>query len=555
MEPQTTPCPVQTQSLLTRAWWPLTAVVIAACSGDLGEHPEPSEGASAPSQPTVGGGLDPGGNQPPAEPPPVSDSLVPGGALRRLPARSLNATLDGLFPELRDQRPGFPPDVYDLFDTDIKALDGGLAFLESGALVIKDLVKLARANAAVWSRVKTCANPSDTATCLGQMYDAWAPKLLRRPGNAEERNRFLALASVDLGETDDALAVALETLLRHPEFVYQVELGVGTGERRYLAHHEVQNRLAYLLWGEAPDEALRARAGDLFDSATRVELANEMLKDPRAIRQLQDYHAQWVGYATMGQAGLGADMLKESAALVERVIQGGLPYQQLFLSEETFVTPELAAHYGLPKLETAGWVSTAGSGRLGILGHGAFLQAFSNVADTSPAKRGKHVMRRFLCTSLEVPPNMLVDVDAMPKDGQCRTDFFKAEHAVGSCAGCHQILDGIGFALDIFDKTGQQRTHEPNKPDCALDGKGELAGTQIQGADGLARALASQPGLSSCIAGQLTHFVMGRDPSETPEGQALAKSLATTFETNGGRFAALLTDFVARPEFAQVAPR
>ncbi|MEN9578807.1 MAG: hypothetical protein RJA70_1816, partial [Pseudomonadota bacterium] len=514
---------------------------IGACAGDVTPEDDNPTSAEVPGVPG-GGGMGmvdpgPGGGAGPEVPTPAESTLlVPGGALRRISVRSLHATLDRLFPELAASRPSFPPDGFSRFDTEL-TLDMGLSFVEATAVVMGDLVKQARLNAQVWSRIRTCTPTADAATCLGEFYDAWAPRLLRRPGNVDERASLVALAAKDLGDTDELLGMALETLLRHPEFTHRVELGEGTAPQRDLARHEIQSRLAYLLWGEAPDDDLRATSpADLSDAASRVAYAETLLNDPRARRQVIDYHAQWIGFATMPRSGLGQDMWEESSALVNRVVFEGVPYEQLFLSKESYLTPALAAHYGLPAPAAPGWTSTAGAGRLGLFGQGAFLQAYANVADTSPVKRGKNVLSRFLCLDIELPPNPGVNVDDQPEAGQCRVAFFRDTHATGACAGCHTVLDGVGFSLETFDKQGRARTHELDAPNCPLDGRGELFGAQFEGAAGLAQLVAEHPDLDACVAKNVAQFVLGVSPSQTPEGTGYVKALTEKYVAAGGDF-------------------
>jgi hypothetical protein len=381
--------------------------------------------------------------------------LVAGGALRRLAVREIESTLNTLFPELTASRPHFPPDGYALFDNDEKHLDNGLAFLENAALVMSATVDQARANPKLWTRVRTCATTDDANTCMGRFYDEWSPRLLRRPGTADERKAYLGIAAMssDLGGIDDVLTVGLESLLRQPEFTHRVELGEGQAQQRVLTQRELLGRLAFFLWGEAPDDALiKAAAGkDLTDVGVRGAIAQTMLTNARAERQALDYHAQWLGYSTMARTGLGLEMWNESAALVRKVVfEANVNYEQLLLSDKSYLTPALAKHYQLPAVTAEGWVSyPAQSGRLGILGHGSFLSAFSNVGDTSPVKRGKNVLNRLLCTPMELPPDLKVNVDVKPAETECRIDFFRKVHsASGSCKGCHQSLDGIGFGLD-----------------------------------------------------------------------------------------------------------
>ena len=274
--------------------------------------------------------------------------LLPGGGLRRLPVRELEATLDTVFPELKTTRPHFPPDGYAVFDNEQKNLDNGLAFLENAALAMSTLVEQSRANPKIWARVRTCPGNGTPSVCMERFYKEWAPRILRRPGNDIESKAYIAIANqaTDLGGIDDVLAVGLEAMLRQPDFFHRVELGEGKDNVRTLTQSELLGRLSFFLWGEAPDDALRTKADgeDLTNASTREAFAKVMLEDPRAERQTVDYHAQWLGFSTMPRDGIKLDMWNESAALVRRVVfEKDFPYEQL---EASFCAdqPELPLH-------------------------------------------------------------------------------------------------------------------------------------------------------------------------------------------------------------------
>ena len=59
------------------------------------------------------------------------------------------------------------------------------------------------------------------------------------------------------------------------------------------------------------------------------------------------------------------------------------------------------------------------------------------------------------------------------------------------CAGCHRLMDPIGFALENFDGTGHWRTNDDG---AKIDASGTLFnGAKIDGVIGLRKALSAQP--------------------------------------------------------------
>ncbi len=85
-----------------------------------------------------------------------------------------------------------------------------------------------------------------------------------------------------------------------------------------------------------------------------------------------------------------------------------------------------------------------------------------------------------------------------------------AAHRVNAaCAGCHQLMDPVGFALENYDAVGRWRTFEGGKP---IDVSGGLPdGSEFDGVAGLQRALLSRPKIfTGVLAERLLTYALGR---------------------------------------------
>jgi hypothetical protein len=282
-----------------------------------------------------------------------------------------------------------------------------------------------------------------------------------------------------------------------------------------------------------------------------------MLADPRAVRGVNRFHGMWLGYERQPPpAPLGPAMLAESSALVERVIfKDKRPWLDLFRSKETFVDGALAAHYGLPAPAAAsGWVGYGSSGRQGILSHASFLGVERKHDDTSPTMRGQFIRTRLLCTVVPPPPpNLMVDVDAVPTDGDCKADRYSMWKRDG-CKGCHTLMDPIGLGLENYDRVGRYRASAPadaGKPACAISGRGELVGdtgaVPFDGVAGLSDQLVASGQLEACLGTQLASHLLGRVPRG--EEIALFQRVGARFVASNHRFDQLLLDVVSLPGF------
>ena len=281
-----------------------------------------------------------------------------------------------------------------------------------------------------------------------------------------------------------------------------------------------------------------------------------MLDDPKARGQLHRFHAMWLGYRSIPQTPeLVAAFNRETSALIDRVVLDDPgSYLRLFTMDETFVDDALADHYDLPRPDGGeGWVSYEGSGRAGILGHGALLAAFSKFEDTSPTQRGILVRTRLMCETVPSPPPT-VDVDQPPggvMDALCKYERY-AEHRdqSSSCAGCHSLVDPIGFGLENFDIAGRYREHDDGLPECTIDGGGEIVGVgDFNGPGELSQLLVDNGYVDACAVQQFLAFAFGR-PTTQYEA-SLVEETIEEFRSGNHDFKAFIVDFIASDRFAR----
>ncbi len=147
----------------------------------------------------------------------------------------------------------------------------------------------------------------------------------------------------------------------------------------------------------------------------------------------------------------------------------------------------LAAIYGVPTVN--GWVPYTfpeGSPRAGLLTQVSFLATHAHPARSSVTRRGKALRELFLCQIVPMPPpnvdfSKLDDPDPSLKTARER---LKVHTTNASCAGCHKIMDPMGYPLEHFDGAGQYRETENG---AQLDTSGTLDGTAFKDVAGSAR--------------------------------------------------------------------
>jgi hypothetical protein len=248
-------------------------------------------------------------------------------------------------------------------------------------------------------------------------------------------------------------------------------------------------------------------------------------------------------------------MSLETSTLLKKVIlDEKRPWTDVLLAEETFLTPELATHYGLPAPAGGqpGWVPYGDSGRRGLLSHGTFLSAVAKFNDTSPTQRGLLIRTRLFCQVInKPPPDLMVNVDMPPGSDPtaCKVDRYTMWKTDG-CSGCHSLMDPVGFGLENYDASGQYRTTEPDKPECVIDGQGSLAGIgDFKGPAALSDLMLEAGGVDECVATMAYRYAMGRWELDEHD-DALLTRLVTDAQDGGAlRFDALLNELVGSEAF------
>ncbi len=524
---------------------------------DSGEAGSATEGGSASD-----GGTDDGSE--PSDPPHDADQIGPTG-LRRLTSREYDATLRDL---LQDESAAsnllLPEDPRTPFDNAYAGQDPSAALINGAELLASDAAARFIADEGKRAEIVGCT-PSgpDDAECFAQFVRSFGRRAFRRPLTADEEAALLSLQA-DAIERDDfwvGIESVVTTVLQSPSFLYRVEVGVpvdGEPSLRRLTGYEMATRLSYFLWGTMPSDDLldAAEAGELDDPEGVRAMGQQMLDDPLAVVLVDRFHALWMGYENLPHAyDLSLAMKNETTALLQRVIfEERRPWQDVLRLEETWVDDLLAEHYGLeaPADPAGGWVAWNDPNRKGLLGQGSFLSLGAKFGDTSPTQRGLIIRTRLFCQDIPPPPpDQDVNVDQPPGDPDaCKAERYAAHQVQGtSCNGCHQLIDGIGFGLERYDQAGLYRETDPGRPECEIEGTGELTGIgSFSGPAGLADRMIESGELNRCVATMLYRFAIGRYEL----GELDENFIDAVLERTGDgdfRFDELLVDFVGSDMF------
>ena len=204
-----------------------------------------------------------------------------------------------------------------------------------------------------------------------------------------------------------------------------------------------------------------------------------MLHDPRAREAIDEFTAQWLRFDRLFSSlkdrrvypqfspSLLDAMAEETRRLIRHLVWEDRPFTEVFSADYSFLNAELAGLYGIPA-PSAPFALTrypADSERAGVLGHGTFLAQTGKPEETSPTERGLFIREHFLCQGVPPPPpgvNVTLPpfaIDVKPVTNRER--MTKLHLTNPSCAGCHVLIDPIGFGLERFDTMGQWHAKQP----------------------------------------------------------------------------------------------
>jgi hypothetical protein len=373
--------------------------------------------------------------------------------------------------------------------------------------------------------------------CATKYLTGLASRAYRHPLRAEESARLTTAFKSVRGSSDipTSIGVMIEGILQSPSFTYQLEEGTPVDGKPALARltgNELATRLATFLWASVPDAELRAVADD--DRLLQPEIldaqARRLLNDPRAHSSVAHMQYQWLRFSLLEKIkkdptmfptfteATATAMRDSTLRFVDHVFWEEESLSALFEDPHAFVDADLAPYYGVPAPSTSGLtMTTVGGGqRGGLLTQVGLLSAFGHEQMESPVLRGVFVLDRILCSPPPPPPPDVKNSPPAPGSGDTSTtrDRFTTIHEQGSCAGCHKLIDGVGFGFEHYDAVGKWRDTEGGKP---VNSTAELIGTDIDGAfDGIPSLngkLAKSTQVGKCITKNWLQYGLGIDPS------------------------------------------
>ncbi|MBL9126266.1 MAG: DUF1592 domain-containing protein, partial [Verrucomicrobiales bacterium] len=412
-------------------------------------------------------------------------------------------------------------------------------------------------------------SPADEDSCARRILDRLVRKAYRRPVAEVDCLRFFELyrEAKTGGGFEAGIEAALAGLLASPEFLFRLEPddpGAPSGSVRRLGAIPLASRVSFLIWSSLPDEALLAAAED--DTLLRTEVLRShvlrLLADSRSANLASNFAGQWLQLRNLDafspdlrlhpdfDENLRRSFRGETERLFREIVAEDRSVLELLRTDHTFLDERLAKHYGIPHVYGPRFrrVAVASEHRRGgILRHGGILCVTSYATRTSPVLRGNWILGNLLGTPPPPPPPNVPPLreNAVAESTSVRERLAR-HRADPACAGCHRLMDPVGFALENFDAIGRWRDSEDGTP---LDASGGLPdGSSFVGVDGLEDALAKRPDLFvGTLVEKLLVFALGRGltASDAPAVRAIVREA----EADDYRFSSIISGIVRSTPF------
>jgi hypothetical protein len=316
-----------------------------------------------------------------------------------------------------------------------------------------------------------------------------------------------------------------------------------------------------------------AAQGTLSRPAVLEQQTRRMLADPRAQALVANFAGQWLYLRNVRTVtpfvdefpdfddDLRQGFQRETELFFESIVQEDRPVLDLLTADYTFVNERLAKHYGIPNVYGTQFrrVAVANPARRGLLGQGSILTVTSNANRTSPVRRGKWILENLLGTP---PPSPPANVPPLKENSErdapiSMREQMEQHRANPACAGCHRLLDPLGFSLENFDAVGAWRSRDAGAP---IDASVQLVdGTMVNGPVMLRQALLRRPEtFVGTMTEKLLTYALGRGLAayDLPTVRAIVRDASA----QQYRFSSLVlgivksTPFQMRVRTAQDAP-
>jgi len=377
---------------------------------------------------------------------------------------------------------------------------------------------------------------AEEEACANKILSTLVHRAYRGTDTPGDLQRLLAFYRTgrQSGTFDSGIQEALQRILAGPKFLIRAERDPASavpGSVTRISDLDLASRLSFFLWSSIPDDELLriASQGRLSNPIVLEQQTRRMLADSKAEALVTNFAGQWLYLRNLRDMipnsvdfpdfddNLRQSFARETELFFSSIMREDRNVLDLMTANYTFLNERLARHYGVPNIYGSRFrrVPVTDEARRGLLGQGSILMVTSHTDRTSPVVRGKWILDNLLGAS---PPPMPANVPPLNENNRAggriltMRERMEEHRSNPYCAGCHQIMDPIGFALENFDAVGAWRAREGGTHGTPIDASGRmLDGAKVNGPVELRQALLSQPEIFvGTMTEKLLIYALGR---------------------------------------------
>lgn len=407
-------------------------------------------------------------------------------------------------------------------------------------------------------------------------------RAFRRPASDElvERYTFYVMQQIQQQRSfAESMQEAAAAALASPQFFYLYDQSADgdTPNRTGIDDFSLASRLSFFLWGSIPDQKLLdlAAAGKLHEPDVLTEQVSRMLHDERLKRFCDSFPIQWLQleriisstpdrqrypqfYFSKYRASM--HMMLEPLLLFETLLIEDQSVLKLIDSDFSYRSDLLEAWYrngtqgrpGSPVTVKFRRVPVKDRRQGGVITNAAVMTMTSNATRTQPITRGAWIAGVILNDPPKPPPANVPVLEDKPKSGEenlTLRERFAAHRKHASCAGCHQKIDPLGFALENYDAAGLWRETYSNGRKVDASGKLFSKHEFTNIIEFKKALLAEKDRFTRAFAAHLLSFALGREMG-VADSLALEQIVTETAAADY-RFQSLIKEIVLSPPFLQ----
>jgi len=391
-----------------------------------------------------------------------------------------------------------------------------------------------------------------------------------------------AIQRIRSGDTYiEAMKVVASAAIGSPRFLYLHDRPASDDPDAVHNQLALASKLSFFLWGSIPDSTLLERAanGELGDSKVLSTEVERMLNDERLKRFCDSFPAQWLQLDRIISSTPDPEkwpefyhakyrgsmhMMLEPLLLFETILVENRSLLELIDSNYSYRSEFLQAWYQEGAQPTRMPVVQVPFERVeledrrqgGVITNAAIMTMTSSAERTKPITRGAWIASVIFNNPPEPPP---ADVPPLPEESDevdieslTLRERLQIHRDSPDCAGCHNRIDPLGFALENYGPTGLWRDRYENGR--IVDTAGELfrkhAFTDVvEFKDAI---LAERERFTKAFAGHLLSFALGRE-LDIVDSPALDRIAQSTIDDDF-RIHTLIEQIILSDPFQQIAP-